>query len=123
LIEAHVDRRQQQPQSMQRGVKLALQAIGQTTTLSQPPMASTIAVKRRCQLCSRERDRKVITHCARQLRLNGLTADIHIKTIALMKGLDEHYAMHRPIDPRINLDTSLAARFIILREGVDPSTV
>ncbi|CAF3400997.1 unnamed protein product, partial [Rotaria socialis] len=43
---------------MQRGVKLALQAIGQTTTLSQPPMASTIAVKRRCQLCSRERDRK-----------------------------------------------------------------
>ena len=66
LIEAHVRRRQQQPQSTQRDVKLALQGIGKaTTTFSQFSRASSIIAKRRCQLCSKERDRKIISHCAR----------------------------------------------------------
>jgi hypothetical protein len=64
LVEFHIDRRRQQPQAIQKDVRLAMQAIGQIITTPQSNKVSTTDVKRRCQLCSRERDQKVITRCA-----------------------------------------------------------
>jgi hypothetical protein len=64
LVEFHINRRRQQPQAIQKDVRLAMQAIGQTITTPQSDKISATDVKRRCQLCSRERDRKVITRCA-----------------------------------------------------------
>jgi hypothetical protein len=63
LVESHLNQRRQQPQAIQRDVRLAMQAIGQTVTISKADNISTTGGKKRCQLCPRERDRKVITHC------------------------------------------------------------
>ncbi|CAF4780839.1 unnamed protein product [Rotaria sp. Silwood2] len=41
LVEPHIDRRQQQPQARQRDVRMAMQAIGQTITTSQPDTVSS----------------------------------------------------------------------------------
>jgi hypothetical protein len=64
LVEPHLDRRRQQPQALQRDVRMAMQAIGQIITTSQPDTVLSTSVRRRCQLCPRERDRKVMTHCS-----------------------------------------------------------
>ncbi|CAF1317325.1 unnamed protein product [Rotaria sordida] len=45
LVESHVDQRRQQFQSIKRDVRLAMQAIGQTITTSQPQRISTIGIK------------------------------------------------------------------------------
>ncbi len=41
-----------------------MQAIGLTVAASQPNTVSTATAKKRCHLCPRERDRKVVTHCS-----------------------------------------------------------
>lgn len=64
LVRNHLDRRRQQPQAMQRDVRLAMQAIGVPLITSSSDAGSVIGVRQRCRLCSRERDRKVITRCA-----------------------------------------------------------
>jgi hypothetical protein len=65
LVNDHLNRRRQQPQAMQRNVRLALQAIGLPLTTPLPDDTIPISgIKQRCRLCSRGRDRKVITHCA-----------------------------------------------------------
>jgi len=49
FVESHLDRRRQQPQAIQRDVRLAMQVIGQTiTTISHGDMVLTVVVKRRC---------------------------------------------------------------------------
>ncbi|CAF3934257.1 unnamed protein product [Rotaria sp. Silwood2] len=63
LVQPHLNWRRQQPQAMQRIVSMAMQAIGQSVTTLQLDTVPATGVKRRCQLCSRERDRKFITHC------------------------------------------------------------
>jgi hypothetical protein len=64
LIQSQLDRRQHQPQALQKGVRIAIQAIGLTIAASQPNTVSTAIAKQRCHLCPRERDRKVVTHCS-----------------------------------------------------------
>ncbi len=64
LVQSHLDRRRHQPQTLQKNVRIAMQAIGLTGTTSQPNTVSAATVKQRCHLCPRERDRKVITHCS-----------------------------------------------------------
>ncbi|CAF1291691.1 unnamed protein product [Rotaria sordida] len=64
LIQSHLERRQHQPQALQKGVRIAMQAIGLTVATSQPNTVSTDTAKQRCHLCPRERDRKVVTHCS-----------------------------------------------------------
>ncbi|CAF4192844.1 unnamed protein product [Rotaria sp. Silwood2] len=64
LVDPYLNRRRQQPQALQKEVRLAMQTIGlPIITSTFPENASAGVVKRRCQLCSREQDRKVITHC------------------------------------------------------------
>ena len=63
LVEAHVLRRQQQPQPMQRNVRLAMQAIGLPMVVSIPHNSSENVARRRCRFYPRERDRKVVTNC------------------------------------------------------------
>ena len=64
LLQSHLDRRGHQPEALQKNVRLALQVIGIVVTTSQSNTVSEVTVKKRCHLCPRERDRKVITHCA-----------------------------------------------------------
>jgi len=64
LVHDHLNRRRQQPQAMQRDVRLAMQAIGLPLITPSFDAESVTGVKQRCRLCSRERDRKVITRCA-----------------------------------------------------------
>ncbi|CAF4464602.1 unnamed protein product [Rotaria sp. Silwood2] len=64
LIQSHLERRQHQPQALQKGVRIAMQAIGLTVATSQPITVSTDTAKQHCHLCPRERDRKVVTHCS-----------------------------------------------------------
>ncbi|CAF1049694.1 unnamed protein product [Rotaria sordida] len=64
LIQSHLERRQHQPQALQKRVRIAMQAIGLTVATSQPNTVSTDTAKQRCHLCPRERDRKVVTHCS-----------------------------------------------------------
>ena len=64
LVQLHLDRRQHQPQALQKNVLVAMQAIGLTVTTSHPTIVSTATTKQRCHLCPRERDRKVMTHCS-----------------------------------------------------------
>ena len=58
LVEAHVLRRKQQPQSMQKNVRLAMQAIGLPMAVSIPHNSSENVARRCCRFCPRERDRK-----------------------------------------------------------------
>ena len=78
LVELYLDRRRQQPQTTQRGVRLAVETIGLSIASTLPTNASAGVAKRRCQLCSRERDRKVITHCT---TCNTSCCQDHHKTI------------------------------------------
>ena len=64
LTDAHLDRRHQNPQAVQRNVRLAMQSIGLSVTSTEPVATLEAGGKQRCRLCSRERDRKVATHCA-----------------------------------------------------------
>ena len=64
LLQSHLDRRVHLPEALQKNVRLALQAIGITVTTSQSNTVLEVTVKKLCQVCPRERDRKVITHCA-----------------------------------------------------------
>ena len=64
LINDHVNRRRQQPHVLQKNVRLALQAIGLPPTTSSYDTELSSGIKQRCRLCSRERDRKVVTRCA-----------------------------------------------------------
>jgi hypothetical protein len=64
LVEAHLNERCQNPQAIQRNVRLAMQAIGLSIAGSVPAAVSKASGKQRCRLCSRERDRKVVTRCA-----------------------------------------------------------
>ena len=64
LVSDRLNHRLQQPQAMQRNVRLTMQAIGQSFTVPLPNTTPISGIKQRCQLCSRERDWKVITHCA-----------------------------------------------------------
>ena len=67
-----------QLQTTQRGVRLAMETIELSIASTLPTNASAGVVKRRCQLCSRERDRKVITRCT---RCNTPCCPDHHKTI------------------------------------------
>ncbi len=45
LIQSHLDRRHHQPQALQKGVQIAMQAIGLTVAASQPNTVSTATAK------------------------------------------------------------------------------
>ncbi len=65
LISDQLERRLETPQALQRGVRAAMQAIGRLDTRPRPnDQAPAVTGKRRCQLCPRREDRKVLTRCA-----------------------------------------------------------
>ncbi|CAF2119811.1 unnamed protein product [Rotaria magnacalcarata] len=63
LVEARLHRRQQQSQSIQQSVGWVMQTIGLPVIIPMPDSMSESYVRRRCQLCPRQRDHRAITHC------------------------------------------------------------
>jgi hypothetical protein len=61
LVDAHC---LETPQALQRGVRAAMQAIGRLDTRPRHnDQAPPVTGKRRCQLCPRIEDRKVVKRC------------------------------------------------------------
>ncbi|CAF1423305.1 unnamed protein product [Adineta ricciae] len=81
LVQLHLDRRRHQPQTLQKNVLMAVQAIGLTVTTSHPSIVSTATPKQRCHFCPRECDCKVITHC---LSCNAPCCPDHHKVVCTM---------------------------------------
>ena len=65
LVSDQLQRRLETPQALQGGVRAAMQARGRLSARPAPNDQTPAAtVKRRCQLCPRREDKKVMTRCA-----------------------------------------------------------